>query len=270
MEAFSVISGHIDKSKELDYISNIASERYGQYKKSHHDWINSIEPGKYRSSLEDIRSSPIIFQKIKEEYPNTRVESVKEADEVYWSVSPDAAKGSDRSLVDCHYDSPFATIPTGGIVYYIIILAVNHNNTVTTIFPTVNKRVTMDKGDFQGMDCNNDLHCVEGSIPQNKYRILLKLHYLIVPKHISAPWEKFVRNMNVSWNFLSRACMQISADPQNIFEYMLGYIINCIRIIFNNFTLIMVSVLFLYFMYYMIRPFKKLLRYKRGNYSTSR
>lgn len=234
MEPFAVISGDVNDKPNLEYIATIAKQRYGHYTKAHHEWIDSVEPGKYKTALNTIRIHPTIFKTIQERFPGTTILPVTEADEVYWSASPKEAKGSDRSLVDCHYDAPFAAWPTGGVVYYRVILAVNHNNQVTTVFPDEDKRVMMDTGDFHGLDYNKDWHCVEGSIPKDSYRVLLKMHYLIVPQNTSTFWTTWVRFMNVQWTYLSRITMRMSADPQTPWETFVGFLVNVARYLFNN------------------------------------
>ena len=149
MEAFSVISGSIENNDNIKYITDVAKERYSKYQIAHHEWINNVEPSPYRNALDIVRTDPIILDKIKQRFPNTNIKSVPEVDEIYWAVSPNGAIGSDRSQVDCHYDSPFAVLPTGGIIFYRVIVACNENNTVTTIFPDENIRIQMDTGDFQ-------------------------------------------------------------------------------------------------------------------------
>ena len=234
MEPFAVISDAIQDEGTLDSIGSVCKQRYGHYTKAHHEWINSIEPGSYRQSLEKARTNPTLFKAMEARFPHSKILPVTESDEVYWSASPKEAKGSDRSLVDCHYDAPFSVIPTGGVIYYRIILAVNENDTVTTIFPHEDKRVKMNKGDFHGLDYNLDWHCVEGSIKPGHYRVLLKLHYLIVPEGASSLQASFIRWINVAWTVGSRATMRMSADPQNFLEAFVGWIVNICRYIYNN------------------------------------
>lgn len=234
-ENFAVISGAVNHeySADLDTISQTAKDRYSSYKSGHHEWINSIENSDYRSALERIRKSPDILNKIKEKFPTSSVKTVAEADEVYWAISPKDATGSNRTLVECHYDSPFAWVPTGGAIFYRVIIACNENNTVTTVFPDENIHVKMTTGDFHGLDYTKDWHCVEGKIPPGKYRVLLKLHYIVVPKGSEA-WEEYVRWMNVTWNIFSRETMRMSANPQNIWESMIAAFVNTARNFYNN------------------------------------
>lgn len=239
-EGFAVISGAVESrvTPELQLISKTAKERYAQYTKAHHEWIDSIQDAEFRNALESVRRNPTILQGLKDRFPNSAVHNVTEADELYWAVSPQGAKASDRVLVDCRYDAPFAWFPTGGVVFYRVIIACNENNTVTTVFPDEKKRVKMSTGDFHGLDYNKDWHCVEGAIPNGKHRVLLKMHYVIVPKGSEA-WEGYVRFLNVGWTKISREAMRISAEPQNPIESILAWFIIACRVLFNHsYTLI--------------------------------
>lgn len=234
-EEFAVISGSTEKNTENDLmnITSIAQKRYANYKTAHHEWINNVENSSYRDSLNRIRINQEILNKIHERFPDSTVKNVTEADEIYWAVSPIDAVGSDRSLVDCHYDAPFSWFPTGGVVFYRVIIACNENNDVTTIFPTENIKVKMTTSDFHGLDYNKDWHCVEGSIPKGKYRVLLKMHYLIIPKDSEA-FENWVRWINVNWTIGSRETMRMSANPQNFLEWLVALIVSISRVVFNN------------------------------------
>jgi hypothetical protein len=243
IEEFAVLSDSYSDSDTFRFISETSKERYSQYKKAYHEWINNVEPGRFRDSLESVRQNAAILDAIHAQFPNDRVESVTESDEVYWSASPKEASGSDRSLVDCHYDAPLAVMPTGGVIYYRVIIAMNENNTVTTVFPHENKQVKMNTGDFHGLDYNKDWHCVEGSIPADKYRVLLKLHYLVIPHDTRQFWVNLVRYMNVGWTYLSRAIMSMSANPQNLFEAFVGLGVNSWRYIFNNIYVILIGII---------------------------
>jgi hypothetical protein len=246
-EPFTVISGNTSKkfSKELQYITEECEKKYKTIKKANHEWIDSLEESKFKEYIDKIRKSDILINKIREEFPNTTVKNVTEGDEIYWAVSPKGAKGSDRSLVDCHYDAPFAVLPRFGVTYYRIIIATNENDTITTIFPDENKKVKMSTGDFHGLDYNKDWHCVDGAISEGKYRVLLKLHYIIIPKG-SEPYENYVRSINIWWTQFSRETMRMSADPKNILEQIIGSLVNITTIIFNYFYTILIIIIITY------------------------
>jgi len=101
----------------------------------------------------------------------------------------------------------------------------------------------MTTGDYHGLDYNKDWHCVEGQIPEGKYRILLKLHYLIVPEG-SSEFAPFVRWINVAWTKISRETMRMSAEPETIFEEFVAFLVNISRLIFNNFYISLCILIF--------------------------
>jgi hypothetical protein len=251
-EGFAVISGSINSDKYLNYITNVATKRYSEYTTAHHEWINTVEPSEYRTALENVRSDPAILKEIQNKFPGTTIESVTEADEIYWAVSPKGALGSDRSLVDCHYDAPFTWVPTGGVIFYRVIIACNENNTVTTVFPNESIRVKMNTSDFHGLDYNQDIHCVEGTIPKEKVRVLLKMHYIITPPGSEA-YQGWVRWINVAWTVLSRETMRMSANPHTWYEYLVAYIVNICRVIFNNGYLAFAGIIILVGIYVFVR-----------------
>jgi hypothetical protein len=256
IESFAVISGSIKDDTNIKLITNVAKERYAEYTTAHHEWINKVEPSDYRNALDSVRNDPEIYAKINARFPNSTIKTASEVDEIYWAVSPKGAVGSDRSLVDCHYDSPFALFPTGGVIFYRVIIACNENNTVTTVFPDENTKVKMGPKDFHGLDYNKDIHCVEGEIPEGKFRILLKLHYIVIPegKEMYEPW---VRWLNVSWTVLSREAMRMSANPQNIWESFVALVVNVCRVIYNNFYIALVFIVLLFGIYMFIPKNKR-------------
>lgn len=219
LEDFRVISGDISAEIKVDtdVIEAIAKERYKHHvSKAHHEWINEIDDLQLKSAIDNIRSQRAIFIRMQEEFPGMTIRSVKEVDEIYWAVSPDAAKASDTALVDCHYDAPFGWIPTFGVTFYRIIIGMNENNTVTTYFPDEDKKVKMTTGEFHGLDFNQDWHCIDGTIPKGKHRILLKLHYIVIPKN-RRTYAKFISYLNTCWAKFSRSSMNLSSDPRNPF-----------------------------------------------------
>lgn len=230
----SVLTGYYPDLQALDRISEYTEEASAGRTKAHHIWTEEVKSRVY-DDIEEVRTSDILLNVLRKQFPNNRIVNVREADELYYAVSPVGAKGSDRSLVDCHYDAPFAAVETG-VKFYRIIVACNQNLDVSTMFPNDAVSVVMNTGDFHGLDYNKDYHCVEGSIPINTYRVLMKLHYLIIPnaKGIGSPDEVITRFLNVQWTKLSREFMRMSAEPANILEASMGGLVNISRTLFNK------------------------------------
>lgn len=238
MEYF-VDAGHLEGVDDLlAAIDNAATQRYGHVKTAHHVWVNSLVESdpKLFSWINEVRGP--FLGKVCDAYPGYACVSVPEVDELYWGVSSPEASGSDRSLVDCHYDAPFGGLISGNIVFYRVIVACNKNTSTFTVFPESGIRARMTTGDYHGLDYNNDLHCVEGHIPVDQHRVLLKLHYMAVPPGAER-YASFVKWINVHWTFGSRALMQMSAAPTTLVGHCVALIVNSSRIIWNNFMAIL-------------------------------
>jgi hypothetical protein len=230
-----VVSGHYDDLEPLNNISNYMSKKFDRKKKALHIWTEDLVKQTVYFDIETIRTSNTIIDKIKDIYPDSKIINIRETDEIYLAVSPKDAKNSDRSLVDCHYDSPLSLF-NNGVSFYRIIIACDENDTVTTTFPNDDIRVKMTTGDFHGLDYNKDYHCVEGSIPENKKRVLLKLHYLVVPNKFGdgSISEMLTKNVNIKWTKYSRYSMNVSAEPKTILDEIIGTTVDISRKIFNK------------------------------------
>jgi hypothetical protein len=240
----SIITGKYKNTNELNN-----SKSNGKFI-SNHVWVDKIKDKNQEiyNILEKVRDSDNIKDIIQKKYTNYKIKNVKESDEIYFAVSPKDAIGSDRSLVDCHYDAPFSILPNFNIIYYRVIIACNENKHVTTMFPNDNINVKMNTGDFHGLDYNKDYHCADGEIPQDKNRVLLKLHYILVPNEYQDDTisEKYVRFINLRWTYGSREFMRMSARPNNIIEYFMGFLVNFLRFYYNNISLLLLIIFIVY------------------------
>jgi hypothetical protein len=242
----SVLTGKYNNTKDLDKITEYMINRSNGSLLADHIWVDKIDEPIY-DIVNKVRTSDEIYQTIKEQFPNHRIKNVNESDEIYYAVSPKYAGGSDRSLVDCHYDAPFGLLPNFNTIFYRVIVACNPNENVITSFPDENVHVKMNTGDFHGLDYNKNYHCAEGEIPENKSRVLLKLHYILIPEDYpnNTFSENYVKFINVTWTDLSRNFMRASANPTNIKEHCMGLTVNFLRMIFNNiYTVILLLITF--------------------------
>ena len=251
VEEFSVISGQLSPpiKQLLDNITEISKNRYKDNKKGIHEWVDKLDDMKLKSLIEQVRVDSSLLDNIKNKFPNASITPVTDVDEIYWAVSPKDAKVSDRLLVDCHYDTPFALIPTGGVVFYRVLVGCNENNDITTHFPAENVHIKMSVGDYHGLDFNNDYHCVTGKLEKNKFRILLKLHYAVVPKG-SEGWKEITIAWNRWWAIFSRNTMNATSNPNNYCDYFLSYIMRFFMFFYLYFYYFLFGVLALLLMYY--------------------
>jgi hypothetical protein len=260
-ENFAVISGEVPPSikQKLDDITEISKDRYKDIKKGYHEWVDTLDNKRLQSLIDEVRSDSSILDGIHAKFPNSSITPITDVDEIYWSVSPADAKASDRLLVDCHYDTPFALLPTGGVVFYRVLIGCNENNDIITHFPAENIDVKMSTGDYHGLDYNQDYHCVTGTIPSGKIRVLLKLHYAVVPKG-SEDWKETTISWNRWWAVFSRNTMNSTSNPKNMYDQVLSYIFGYLRFIYLNIRYIIVFILIVLIAYYYRNNFKYLRR----------
>ena len=201
-----------------------------------HIWVHEVEDASVAASLESIAEN--IADSLGERFQASTIIGVPEVDEVYSAVSPATAGGSDRSLVDCHYDAPLGWLP-GSAVFYRVIVGCTDNTHVQTKFPKDTIDVFLSTGDFVGMDYSRDLHCVRGGIPEGHMRVLLKLHYIIAPTGTETLLTThLIRCTNVLWTRMSRYLMRASADPTGPVEHMVALLVNLSRVFMNNMLLV--------------------------------
>jgi hypothetical protein len=158
-------------------------------------------------------------------------------------VDPSLRKNSDIALSDCHYDAPFKYVPQCGNVFVRVILGLTENSTTFTTIDS--KKSLLSTLDFNGMDYNNDYHCVEGYIPKGQIRILLKLHFLCIHPDSSKWCADWTQLINDKWTHWSREAMRRTVNPTNILDCVLGQIIVLLRTIYNkiNFKWIIVGLI---------------------------
>jgi len=233
-------------NNSIEYIYNYYKNKNLGGKFSEHFWIDDIKNKELKYHLNRLRNANEIKDTIKKELKNCDVISSHNTDEVYLSVSPSNRNGSDITLSDCHYDAPFKYVYQGGCKFLRLILALNENKTVYT--KVEEKTSLLSKGDYNIIDYNNDYHCVYGSIPKNKDRIMLKLHYISAPYNTNKKWIIFCKNINNWWTHFSRNMMRDSINPKNLTGYIKKYIVLLSRLIWNYMrfliiTLILITIL---------------------------
>jgi len=221
-----LIQGKIPESYEMTILRN---HYKSNGKTTDHEWVDEIKQPVIKNAIDTLRSSSIIRDTLLENYPDSTVRSVPSIDEVFVSVSPLDAKASDRVLVDCHYDAPYKFIE-GPSKLVRIILALNDNSTVFT--QVGDKTSKLSTGDFNGIEYNRDYHCVRGTIPSGKTRLMLKLHYLVIPNGTPEIFNKWLVFINWTWAKVSRFFMNFSRSPSNPLEYLIAYLIRFVTFIY--------------------------------------
>ena len=234
-------------NNSIDYIYNYYKNNNLYGLTSIHYWINDVKYNNLKQHLNRIRTSHYFKKAISKYYPNYKVISVPQSDEIYLSVSPIHRTGSDVTLSDCHYDAPFRMIPQGGNIFLRAILALNENNTVYTQVEDKTSKLT--KGDFNIIDYNKDYHCVKGKIPKNSDRIILKLHFVAIPKTSPKFLTDFCIYINNGYTHLSRNMMRDSIKPKTIVQHLKKYIVRTCHHMYNHYYIYSILVIVIIIIY---------------------
>ena len=221
-----LIQGKIPESNEMTILQN---HYKSNGKTTDHEWIDEIKDPYIKNAIDTLRNSPIIRETILKNYPGWSIRPVPSTDEVFVSVSPVDAKASDRVLVDCHYDSPLKLIE-GPSRFVRVILALNDNSTVFTQVGDKTSKLTT--GDFNVIEYNRDYHCVRGTIPSDKTRLMLKIHFIVIPKGTPEIFNQWLVFINWLWAKVSRLFMNFSRSPSNPLEYLIAYLIRTVTFIY--------------------------------------
>lgn len=206
-----------------------------------HYWINEIQDKELKYHLNRLRNAQEIKNTIKRNYQKYTIESSHNSDEIYLSVSPTDRVGSDITLSDCHYDAPFKYIYQGGCKFLRVILALNENKSVYT--QVEDSTSILSTGDYNIIDYNADYHCVRGNINKKKNRILLKLHFIVIPPNTDKRWSIFSKYINDRWTHFSRNMMRDSIEPNNNIAYIKKYTVLSARFFWNNFYYFIITLI---------------------------
>ena len=220
----------------IRYVYNYFKDFNQGGQESVHYWVNDISHNELKFHLERIRNAPEMKASIAQFYKGHLIEPSHQSDEVYLSVSPTSRKGSDIALSDCHYDAPFQYVHQGGCRFLRLILALNHNQDVFTEVGGV--KSLLSTGDYNVLDYNADYQCVHGSIPKARDRLLLKLHFVVVPPGTNKRWVHFCKSINNWWTHFSREMMRDAISPQSAGAHTKKYLVLAARWLWNNFYVV--------------------------------
>ena len=163
---------------------------------------------------------------IRKRFPNHEIVIVDEMNEVY--VSSIGSNGSDMVFETPHIDGPFGFVP--GTILFRCLVVVQGNSSVSTHFPHDDKVFNLDTRDILMFDYNRDVHYIrhDGSSSDTRRRVLLKIHYAVVPRVASSIFAR----MNSLYNTLARQNFVRTQDPKTIFAKFNSFFINTITKIY--------------------------------------
>lgn len=192
------------------------------YKKTLHVYEYDL-PEDLKNIFGEIKNNKKIMNKINEIYPDHKISHANDMNELY--VSCVSKTGSDKVFVTRHVDGPYYLFP--GCNLLRVLFVIDGNSNVYTIFPDDDNEISLKKCELLGFDYNRDIHYIEKreDYKDNKIRIILKLHYVVVPNYLS-----FVGNTcricNEKYNDIARYNFNKSKNPVTFHEKFISKLIN--------------------------------------------
>lgn len=152
------------------------------------------------------------------------IASIDEMNEIYVSSNRQLTGNSDNVFYSKHIDAPFYLFPLCSVKR--VILAVNKNDNITTVFPHQNLRHMLSNGDFACFDFNRDIHYIISKNNQpDEPRITLKLHYVVYPRGFY--WmAKALKRLNVAYDKRARDLFLYTRDPQTVAQKVAARTVN--------------------------------------------
>ena len=199
-----------------------------------HEYINNFDQ-KNIQIFNNIINSPIIFNHINNKYNKNNdkiITPIHQMNELYISALNN--KGSDNVFITPHIDGPWGFIPK--CICIRLLVGIQGNNNIQTIFIQNNKKIiyNLQKYDIISFDYNRDLHYIKNNTniqPNNNNRILLKLHYAIIPNSYKYFNNIFIL-LNHKYNTYARNIFLYSQNPKTLLQIITSIIVNTITFIY--------------------------------------
>jgi hypothetical protein len=194
------ICGTICENIAIDILNTYAEKVESPENKTYHEYAEQF-PEEIKMAF-DIINTGKIFKTISDSYPECIVENIIRMDELY--VTAIGSVGSDRVFETEHLDGPFFFLPFCTVLR--CVLAIHGNSSIITEFPEANMQIVLNTNKFVAFDYNRDIHFIwkDINIDDNGKRILLKLHYLVVPKIMPRPIVNFYKSIHTRYNKFMR------------------------------------------------------------------
>jgi hypothetical protein len=209
---------HLDPLARL-YLGEIPPE--GLAGSTHHQWCRQSSP-ELRSLVDAIKSHPIWEQL--SDGTGAAVCDLGEMDELYYSRAP-----KERGMLygaaanyDLHVDGVFA-FP--GVQVYRVLIGLTDNDHVETQFPGLGVHHRLGKGEFIAFNFDRARHRVAllPDVPNDGYRILLKLHFGVsTAGGWASRYLRFVLGTYRFYETLTRRLMDAGTAPRTLPQFAVG------------------------------------------------
>lgn len=192
--------------------------------KTYHVWYDDLDVD-LKKCFDNLNKKVLFRLKSLTKF-NTIME-IPEMNEIYVSRNKNITEeSSDNVFFRKHIDGPFYLFPLCSVKR--VILSLNKNENICTIFPKRDIQPTLSDGEFACFDFNRDIHYIRSrNVDNEEPRITLKLHYVEYPKGMY-PIAKLMKFLNVLYDKNARNLFLYTLTPKTRFQRSVSTIVNTI------------------------------------------
>lgn len=235
----NVSIGEIPKHLHKD-IDNIENKFYNEipekYKKkiTYHKWYSELDEN-LKSNIDNIKNDP--FWKNLCNKNECKLIKINGMDEIYYANPPKTTSKNLYGAVGNYYthrDGHFSFL--GAKIYRILIGITDNNKNIMTYLSNLNYGKPLNKYDYLAFDFDKTTHQVikNNNGDEPKYRIVLKLHFLVCENCTLPNWYisgllSFYTNYLISTRYI----MENGTNPETLGQFFCGVLSYIIGINFN-------------------------------------
>lgn len=180
-------------------------------------WYSEDLPAGPNEAFKAIASSEEVKAAFHKRFPEATysMDILQDMNEVYVSCTASNKANSDTVFYMQHVDGPWGIFPFCFV--YRCMCAVSPNQLIKTSFPLNKKGFTITTGEVVGFDYHREIHYIhhnEGAV-NTVPRIVLKLHYVVYPRCLSA-FGKLLGRLTTRYNQTARQLFLNTITPKTL------------------------------------------------------
>jgi hypothetical protein len=181
-----------------------------------HWWQKELPPELYEQFMKVAHSDVINETFMKHFGSNYVVYVICDMNEVYVSAPSCFKETSDDIFYTRHIEGPYFYLPFASC--YRMIVGMDDNKEITTVFNMVPEEHTIQKGDCVAFDFHRECHYIrQNKCEHNKdYRVVLKIHYCVYPNSIITQFfGRLLTWLSIHYNKNFRNLFLCTPSPNN-------------------------------------------------------
>jgi len=239
--------------KEINHIEKqFYSEIPIEYKKkiTYHKWYSELNENLKRN-IDNIKND--VFWENLCNKNKCKLIKINDMDEIYYANPPKITSKNLYGAVGNYYthrDGHFSFL--GAKIYRILIGITDNNKNIMTYLSNLNYGKPLNKYDYLAFDFDRTTHQVikNNNGDEQKYRIVLKLHYLVCENcNLSESYIAFLLKFYTYYLKTTRYIMETGTNPKTLPQFFCGVLSYIIGINFNILLSLFTFVIILFILY---------------------